>query len=1810
MTARFDAVPGPDHLILCELTGSKGNLDPLGAYITYGVQGKHYFNEESPTFTVAAFLEPRETTGSKKTASAFPDRGPCHIAYPKRLCCRRFDSGAGKTETTKLILQFLAVAGGSEGSAGVNAETGSIQQRVLEANPVLEAFGNASTSRNPNSSRFGKWIEVIFNDKYSVVGARVTSYLLEVPRVVGHTEGERCYHVFYQILEGLKDSLKGLQGQYQLGTDPTAFSYLEPYIPSKTIKDSEALEELKHALQTLGFSASQQNNLFSIVAAILHLGNVKFIAHGAGGGEGSAPDPSTKTHISSSSSLLGVSEEGLVNLFIYRSLKTGNEVIRMVLSPEKAQAARDGIAQLVYSCLFSWLIARVNESLQPAQETLHVTIGLVLSFLVPLHINMRLTQSNKGNIVGILDIAGFESFKTNGFEQLCINLSNEKLQHHFNQDIFLNEMEDYQKDGLKDLKIDFVDNEDILDLIEGKGGIFAVLDEELFVPKGSEQGFVAKLAKNRASDKRLIPSKASGALAFSVNHYAGTVTYNAGCWLQKNQSALPAEAVQLLQASYNEIMAQAVGLVSANNASQAGGKGKSRSTVALEFKRQLKDLMGRIETTTTHYVRCIKPNKQHLPLNVCSEDILNQLICSGVMEAVRIRKAGFALRLPHSEFVSRYGVLMGRQAKTLKNMQPKQAAEALLNYIKSSMGLTSDSCLAGNSKVFCKDTVQEALESNRRQLRPFGEALGIAKQQGGSFLSPSAVFPDAPDALRLKQKAAELLSLVTQCESLGSSLEPPALATAKRALNKMTVEASLTLKLESELQSLVEDTSPLGELLIQTQAKGINNTTVEYAEQVFSRIQAEQELLTALAPAMESRDVASLSQLVSKAEQLKSQEALRVSGLSELVDCAVQFLAALASDSEKGRAPSLSTVEVEAFLTKISDKQKLQTARSAQREILKQTVESCAPLDARIRTSRMRSLMQGRESVSEKDKASKPVRVRPCFESLATSEWTESESEEETEYLQFLLGDRQAEAGVTGQEVWPQAVYAKKFLEELTQASAQCDAEALQFLLSRASEAGISPGQREVLIAHQQLRNFSDPQWLECELKECVILLSWGTISRGDITRLTNLIELAKTTPGVKQEALLSAEATQKAVTENDIGGVVQDEAAGFNSIENYPELSINMEIKKVKTEGLTEPLLPLPSPLDKEALLIFKKLQCLMGDRFSIGHSYGDEIIRTVLACEELKDEVYVQVLKQLRGNTNSKSVLKGYSFLATLCRDCPPSLSLERYVRQALEAHLGRPRSPGLLFPLDEDSRYTHPIPAAPEHTPAYQKQDSELQKFCADGLRALEANSSSARLQQPPQKKYRKSVFEFQVLLSDGSRRRVPLGLQASAAALCSATAAMLNIHNADEWISLVFRRPYLRLRENIAPHPLHSRLTCCQAVADFLNYPLEEPPEIIAEIAAKIGWCRASSQLPTGPPTTSPTAAATGSKWVKSIKENIPIRLQQLLPPHRWVALYEQHAAELDPDESEFLRMSSLLSSLKKLKAGKHYLQPGTGSTTGASSREGSIKQKNMKQLPCTQQCPAQEISDDFDSVFGGPFFLCDPLKLSLQHLLSVPRVFSEISAVAFGCTEEDGPSAADNTEARQEGLEALIDNSLHWAFVGQQQTSKGTATLIPRLLCPCSNRAKARHRRRTRRDKKRNGLYGGKTKTTPIEGICWLGFGEGQIVLEAESAFIEDDGDTGRVTQMDGLARSIRGKTLFTMPEELTGAFALDSVSSSFADVLILMLRTAAQGPRLCAFTTQDDARNVLQYLRTLYPRIAAPAEQLLPPTSALAPPTH
>lgn len=352
-------------------------------------------------------------------------------------------------------------------------------------------------------------------------------------------------------------------------------------------------------------------------------------------------------------------------------------------------------------------------------------------------------------------------------------------------------------------------------------------------------------------------------------------------------------------------------------------------------------------------------------------------------------------------------------------------------------------------------------------------------------------------------------------------------------------------------------------------------------------------------------------------------------------------------------------------------------------------------------------------------------------------------------------------------------------------------------LRRRASEAGISSGQREVLVAEQQLRNLADRHWLECELKECVILFSWGSVSSADVTRLSNLIKQALVTPGVNAEILQAAEATKNAVAEPEFSTPQHDDPAGLYSLETYPDLAINIEMKRTKvskafkqglqqasrqpqgkiglvplrralflmqsaskvarlmlqreallsfqSDVLTEPLLELPDPLKKDGLVIFRKLQCLMGDRFSVGHNYSVELIKTATACEPLRDEMYVQLLKQLRRNTNNRSVLKGFGFLATLCEHCPPSPALERYVRQALEVYVGTSFAPiGGHSVLDGDSKHKNFMQAPTAAAGAI--YDTELQSICARGLRALEENNTANRHEESA-KIPRKSIFEFQ-------------------------------------------------------------------------------------------------------------------------------------------------------------------------------------------------------------------------------------------------------------------------------------------------------------------------------------------------------------------------------------------------------------------------------------------------------------------------------
>jgi len=353
------------------------------------------------------------------------------------------ESGAGKTETTKMLMTYLAFLGGRSRTGGR-----TVEQQVLESNPVLEAFGNAKTVRNNNSSRFGKFVEIQFDKSGKISGAAIRTYLLERSRVCQINSPERNYHCFYFLCAAPSEDIK----RYKLA-DPSSFHYLNQSTCIKLDEISDAKEYLatRSAMNTVGITKQEQEATFRVVAAILHLGNISFVK-GREVDSSLLKDEKARFHLNAAADLLMCDCGNLENALIKRKINTPEGVITTTVDPNSATVSRDGLAKQIYSRLFDWLVNRLNASI--GQDT------------------------SSDRLIGVLDIYGFESFKTNSFEQLCINFTNEKLQQHFNQNVFKMEQEEYNREQIDWSYIEFVDNQDVLDLIEKKpGGIIALLDE-------------------------------------------------------------------------------------------------------------------------------------------------------------------------------------------------------------------------------------------------------------------------------------------------------------------------------------------------------------------------------------------------------------------------------------------------------------------------------------------------------------------------------------------------------------------------------------------------------------------------------------------------------------------------------------------------------------------------------------------------------------------------------------------------------------------------------------------------------------------------------------------------------------------------------------------------------------------------------------------------------------------------------------------------------------------------------------------------------------------------------------------------------------------------------------------------------------------------------------------------------------------------------------------------------------------------------------------------------------------------------------
>ncbi|XP_064186818.1 unconventional myosin-VIIa [Anguilla rostrata] len=612
--------------------------------------------------------------------------------HRKNQCCIiSGESGAGKTESTKLMLQFLA---------SVSGQHSWIEQQILEANPILEAFGNAKTVRNDNSSRFGKYIDIHFNKGGAIEGAQIEQYLLEKSRVCRQAAEERNYHIFYCMLMGMTAEQKKI---LSLG-NAAEYNYLTMG-NCTTCEGRDDLKEYAHfrsAMKILMFTENDSWEISKLLAALLHLGNVDFEATIMNNME--SCDILTSSHFNMVTKLLEVKSKALEASLTHRSFMTNRESVSKPLSSGQAMDGRDAFVKAVYGKLFLWIVEKINSVIfkPPPEDTPRQSIGL-------------------------LDIFGFENFTQNSFEQLCINFANEQLQQFFVKHVFKLEQEEYARENIVWKHIDFNDNQRTLDLLANKSlNILALIDEESLFPKGTDTTMLNKMNQVHGKSQIYIPPKNNHDTQFGIQHFAGAVYYNAKGFLEKNRDALSSDFIQLVETSSNKLLKQIFQpdfnsnavknspnpkmiMTPTNSLRQAADTKKRMLTLSGQFRQSLESLMKTLAVCQPYFIRCIKPNDFKKPMLFDRELCIRQLRYSGMMETIRIRKSGYPIRHTFQEFLDRYRVLL----KTSVCDPKKEPAEKCCDFICQSVISGEGDWKMGKTKIFLKDHHDTMLELER-----------------------------------------------------------------------------------------------------------------------------------------------------------------------------------------------------------------------------------------------------------------------------------------------------------------------------------------------------------------------------------------------------------------------------------------------------------------------------------------------------------------------------------------------------------------------------------------------------------------------------------------------------------------------------------------------------------------------------------------------------------------------------------------------------------------------------------------------------------------------------------------------------------------------------------------------------------------------------------------------------------------------------------------------------------------------------------------------------------------------------------------
>ncbi|XP_069185677.1 myosin heavy chain, muscle isoform X31 [Procambarus clarkii] len=597
------------------------------------------------------------------------------------------ESGAGKTENTKKVIAYFANVGASTKKKPEEKKQ-NLEDQIVQTNPVLEAFGNAKTVRNDNSSRFGKFIRIHFGPSGKLSGADIETYLLEKARVISQQPLERSYHMFYQIMS---DQIKHMKSMCYLSNDIHDYHIVsQGKVTVASIDDKEDMQFTDDAFDVLGFSKEEKENVYKVTASVMHFGELKFKQRGRE--EQAEAEGTQEGEIIGK--LMGIEGADLYKNLTKPKIKVGNEFVTQGRNKDQVNYSVGALAKAIYDRTFKQLVKKCNVTLETGQKRVM--------------------------FIGVLDIAGFEIFDFNGFEQLCINFTNEKLQQFFNHHMFVLEQEEYKREGINWVFIDFgLDLQACIELIEKPLGILSILEEESMFPKATDKSFEEKLKANHLGKspnfiKPKPPKPGCAEAHFAIVHYAGTVPYNLTGWLEKNKDPLNDTVVDQIKKATNQL---AVDIFS-DHAGQSGGpdtggkggkraKGSGFLTVSGLYREQLNNLMTVLRSTAPHFIRCIIPNEIKAAGVIDAALVMHQLTCNGVLEGIRICRKGFPNRMVYPDFKHRYNIL---NPKVTRNCEDdKQATLELL----TDVNLEAEKFRMGHTKVFFRAGVLGALEEIR-----------------------------------------------------------------------------------------------------------------------------------------------------------------------------------------------------------------------------------------------------------------------------------------------------------------------------------------------------------------------------------------------------------------------------------------------------------------------------------------------------------------------------------------------------------------------------------------------------------------------------------------------------------------------------------------------------------------------------------------------------------------------------------------------------------------------------------------------------------------------------------------------------------------------------------------------------------------------------------------------------------------------------------------------------------------------------------------------------------------------------------------